>query len=226
MYALSATVTLAGSPVLDLGWLYQPVIGLVTPFRASGRFIWALHYLTLLFGVWGATRILGPSRLAAGTALLALAVALQAADLEVDSSWAATKKFRQAPAAELALATGRYTHMALYPMQVLGVCGDPYEEEHVYRFMMLAYRLQMTFNSGIYARVQADRIGAECARLDRKVNAGELDPKTLYVVTPAAVPLFRDARASCGRFDGDWLCVAKDSDKSFRRLLDTGKPPA
>lgn len=225
LYALSSTVTLGGQEVLNVTSFYKPLALLVAPFRASGRFIWSLHYLVLLFGVWGATRAFGSGRQAAATALLAVAVVLQAADLKIDSFWISQKKFRQAPIAEFTLAAGRYRHLALFPMQVLGVCGDPYEEEHAYRYMLHAYRLKTTYNSGIFARLPSDKVFAECMRLERMVDAGTLDSQTIYVVALAHLPRFKAAGAACGRFDGDWICVSRDSDEAYRNFVEAEGVP-
>ena len=43
----------------------------------------------------------------------------------------------------------------------------PYEENYVYRYMLLAYRLKTTYNSGYFARLPADR-SRQCARLDQR----------------------------------------------------------
>ena len=223
-YALSDEITVAGWSAVNLEWLYAPLTPLIAPFRASGRFIWAVHYLALLFGIWGAVRLFGRTRASAGTAALALIVAIQATDLRMDDWWSSTKKFRQAPIKEFALAEGKYRHLALVPMQVLGVCGDPYQEEHVYRFMLHAYRLRTTYNSGIFARVPKDQVAKECVRLEREVDAGTLDTETIYVLPLDNVDRFRRAGATCGRFDGDWICVSGDSDEAFRALVDASAP--
>ena len=225
VYAWSAEITVAGDPLIGLGWLYEPVAPLTAPFRASGRFIWGLHYLALLFGLWGVTRIAGATRPASATLMLALVVALQAGDLQVDRSLLQDKKFRQAPIKEFELARGRYRHVALAPMQVLGVCGDPYEQDHVYRFMLHAYRMGATYNSGIFARVNAKAISAECTRLEVAIDAGTIDRDTIFVVSPGHLERFRRASAACGRFDGDWICVSRDSDEAFRTLVETGRAP-
>ena len=218
-YALSSVVTVGGHELLRIDWLTP----LVTPFRASGRFIWPLHYLVLMFGVWGVTRAFGPGRQSTATALLAAAVTLQAVDLKVDPFWLSQKAFHQVPLFNFRLAAGRYRHLALFPMQVLGVCGDPYEEDHAYRYMLLAYRLKTTYNSGIFARLPAKKVRAECRRMERAVSERTLDAQTIYVVSPAHVPRFTIAGAACGRFDGDWICVSRDSDETFRTYVETVK---
>jgi len=223
VYALSVKVTLMGVQVARLHGLYDRFHIVTNAFRSSGRFIWPLHYLTLLVGVWGATRIAGPSRRAVGTALLAVAVLLQAYDFNADPQTFATKPFRQAPVQDFDVAAGRYRHMAMYPMQVLAACGDTYEEDHVYRYMLEAYRLRTTFNSGIFARLPLERVQRACADLSLAVEDGRLDPDTIYVVSPGSVASMTRADAVCGRFDGDWICVSRDSDAVFRRYLETGR---
>jgi hypothetical protein len=223
VYALSVKVTLAGEPVADLYWLYRKLEFVTQPFRASGRFIWPLHYLALLAAVWGVTRLVGTSRPSTATALLAVAVTLQAADFKADPMMLAEKHFRQAPAQALAIAEGRYRHMAIYPMQVLGACGGAYEEDHVYRFMLEAYRLKTTFNSGIFARLPLARTQQACGDMFRDVEAGRLDPHTIYIVSAPSVARLREAGAACGRWDGDWICVSRDSDETFRAYVETGK---
>jgi hypothetical protein len=112
--------------------------------------------------------------------------------------------------------------MAIYPMQVLGACGNPYEEDHVYRFMLEAYRLNLTFNSGIFARRPGLRVQQACGDLFRTVDAGLMDPQTIYVVSPSSLPRLKELGAACGRLDGDWICVSRDSDETFRTYLETG----
>jgi hypothetical protein len=161
-------------------------------------------------------------RQAIATALLTLAVTLQAVDLRL-TPVGKPKHFRLAPDAGLQIARGHFRHMAVYPMQILGGCGETYEEDHVYRWMLEAYRLNLTYNSGIFARYSWDAAQAECGRLDRMVGAGLLDSQTIYVVAKERVDEFTQAGAACGRFDGDWICVSRDSDERFRTLVATGK---
>jgi hypothetical protein len=218
IYALSGDVALGGRTVLDLNWLYAPLMPLVAPFRSSGRFIWPAHYLLLLFGVWGVVRLFGRQSRQAATPILALLVAVQASDIH-KPDWASPKEFRQVPSAELRPLTGQYRHVVLVPMQVFGVCQD-WNPDYVFRFMLQAYRMKATFNSGIYARVPADEIRAACQALEADIAAGRLNRETLYAVAVDRVPDMRAAGAACGRFTGDWLCVSRDSDPNFVRYME------
>ncbi len=219
-YAVSTVVTVGSREVLRLDWLTP----MVTPFRSSGRFIWSLHYLLLLLGIWGATRAAGRGRQAVATSLLAGAVVLQAADLKVDPYWLGWKGFRPAPISNLRIAIGHFRHVQLAPMQVFNACGGEYRVDHVYRYMHVAYRLDSTYNSGIFARLPARTVLAECRRQDGLIERGELDPETLYVVRADSLPLFERARAACGQFGDDWLCVSRDGYEPFRRyVLESGR---
>jgi hypothetical protein len=214
-YAVSTAVFVGEREVLRV----ERLAPLLTPFRSSGRFIWPLHYLWLMFGVWGAARLGGQRRPAIATAALALAVGLQAYDTRVASTDLAAKSVRPAPISNARLAVGHFRHVALVPMQVLGVCGGPYDEDRTYRYMYLAYQLRATFNSGIYARLPAERVLAQCRRLDERIRRGDFDRETIYVANPDTAPAFVRAGAACGRFDGDWICVSADSDAGFRDEL-------
>jgi hypothetical protein len=89
--------------------------------------------------------------------------------------------------------------------------------------MFEAYKLDLTYNSGIFARYSWDAAQAACRHLMLTVEGGMLDPQTIYVVAKDEVPWFTRAGAACGRFDGDWVCVSKDSDERFRTFVATGK---
>jgi hypothetical protein len=228
VYALSNVVTFNGVEILRVGALTPGI----TPFRASGRFVWSFHYLLLLFGVWGATRAFRLRRGWMVTALLAAAVAVQAADVTLAASWFQPKDFRSARLFDFRLAIGHYRHLALSPVQVFEVTAAPFEEDVAYRYMLLAHKLRVTFNSGRFARVPARPVLDAAARSGSALMKGDLDPQTIYVVWPPLVRLFQDRHAACGPIDGDWICVSSDSHEPFRAFLDNAgrtagtSPPA
>ena len=225
LFALSHKVTFADAQIARLHHLYDNFRPLTGAFRASGRFIWPLHYLILLAGIWGVTRLRVRQNASPWIASVVLAtiVVAQAADYRQLHPLFEHKNFREAPTADLALAKGRYRHMAVYPAQVLAVCGNEYEEDHVYRFMLAAYRLNMTFNSGIFARLPQERVREACGDFYRSIDRGQLDPQTIYVASPWTIGHLKSLGAACGRFDRDWICVSKDSDEVFRTYVATGK---
>jgi hypothetical protein len=227
VYALSSSVRFGGEEIVNVQWLYDPILPLIKPFRSSGRFIWAIHYLVLAFGLWGVTRVFGRDRPQAGTVLLAVIVAVQAADVKLDRWWLVKKPEMQVATAPFDLARGHYQHLALAPAQVLGACGDnAYPEDYVYRFMLLAHRLNLTFNSGIYARLDVKKAHAACDEQNLAVDTATLDPQTIYVASPAEVERFKAAGgAACGRWDRNWFCVSRTSNPRFASFIETGKDP-
>jgi hypothetical protein len=228
IYALSSHITFASHEVLDLERTYARLMPLIKPFRASGRFIWASVYLLTTFGIWGVTRIFRDARSQAATVALALVVILQASDFNLNKPWATRpedKRDPQVSAAMFSIAIGKYQHLALAPAQVLGACGDPYQEDYVYRFMLLAYRLKLTYNSGIYARLDVQKVVKACQTQNLAVDAAALDTHTIYVVSLDELPRFRTANAACGRWDGNWYCVSRASDARFATYVETGKDP-
>jgi len=217
IFALSSDIKFAGHSVLSAHPIYDHLTAVSTAFRASGRFVWPLHYLVLLFGIWGATRIFKAANVAAGVTVLAVVVALQATDFRMDSLWA-PKDFKQVPVQAFGLAAGKYKHLALAPMQIRGVC-TPYAENFVYRYMLHAYRMRLTYNSGVFSRLSAPITTNVCDRFASDIKNGFLDQETIYVVAPDFLPFFQKASAACGRVDGDWICVSRFSDEAFQAYL-------
>ena len=228
VYALSSSINFAGKEVLNVQWLYEPVMPLTKPFRSSGRFIWPVHYLVLAFGFWGVTRIFGSSQTEKGTLLLAAVVILQASDARIDRWWIGRNAEPQISLVAFEPSRGHYRHLALAPPQVLGACGDhKYPEDYVYRFMLLAHRLGLTFNSGIYARLDVKKVQTACEMQNRAVDAGMLDPETIYIASPSEIERVKAAGggAACGKWDGHWICVSRASNARFATYIETGKDP-
>jgi len=218
VYALSSIVTIAGHRLLTLTSVYRPVEGVVEAFRSSGRFVWPLHYLALTAGVWGCVSAAGARRRLA-TTLLAIALVAQATDLRGVGPLGVPAALRPLSAPGWPLVIGRYHHLAMVPMQVVNACPGQFPPEDAIRFMLQAYRLGLTFNSGVFARFDTAKVRAACQQVERHVVEGTLDPQTIYVVSLPYLDRFRRAGASCGILDGDWICVAAQSDALFRAHL-------
>lgn len=226
VFALSSSVKLAGEEVVNLESVYEPLQAFVEPFRSSGRFIWPLHYLLLTFGLWGVTRLFSADRRSAATMALASIVFVQAADVRDIPWWLTKKPERQIVVETFDLARGSYRHLALVPPQVVGTCGAQFEDDYVFRFMLLAHRLKLTFNSGDSARLDAGATRRACEAQDRAVDAGTLDPHTIYVTTADHVGRFKaTGKAACGRWDGYWYCVERESHPRFATFIEGGKDP-
>ncbi|GEL74487.1 hypothetical protein MVI01_62710 [Myxococcus virescens] len=214
VYALSSRVTWTGRLVVDLGGLYEPFSRLTSAFRASGRFIWPLCY-----AVMGGALLLWlrqwRERAWVGTAVLALAVAVQAYDVRQDKSELRRRPegFRRLQAPEWAELKGHYQHLALFPPQVQWVC--PYNEPLVNATGYMAYRLGLTFNSGYVTRTPPS-IAEEC---NATMRPGGVDGDTVYVVVRQQVGAFLRAGARCGMVEGLPVCVAGQRNDAFAQAL-------
>ena len=233
VYALSSHITIAGSIVAHARTFYAMFEPIPSWFRASGRFVWPLHYLLLLFGVWGIAQLGSSFHRLVAIVLLSLAVGIQAVDFTMDPWWFSDKHTRQQNPADFELARGRYDHLALFPPQVGAPCqfatadggsaSATIDEAHIYRYSLLAYRIRLTYNSGTFARMLWTNIERHCQAALDEVASGQLDARTVYVVAPEHVKVFRAASAICNRFDGDWVCVRSENADPFREYVASGK---
>jgi len=226
VYSLSSEIRLGGEVIARVPIGYRWLGSLTDTFRASGRFIWPLHYLLLLFGVWGLSRPAVTWRKTVATATFGAALVFQAWDFRMNPFWFSQKTRREVDVSSrsFALVKGHFDHLALYPAQVTPACGRAFDEALVYRYALAAYRLGLTYNSGTFARVDPRRAALQCATFPDPITPKDVDRRTVYVVSPELAPAFASA-ASCGRFDGDWICVSHDADDAFRALVETGKEP-
>ena len=76
-------------------------------------------------------------------------------------------------------ASGLYKHMVLYPPQILGgtlpECIMPvFEEDFYVPLAYQAYRLNVTFNSGYFARVNDNKARKYCQKLHNKFKKDSL----------------------------------------------------
>jgi hypothetical protein len=212
-YALSWRVTWLGQPVADLSALYAPLAKQTAAFRASGRFIWPLHYLLVCGAVLLVVR-LWRQRPAVSAAALGLALALQAYDFRQDRSvLRVPTRFQRLHAPEWDHLKGAYRHLALFPPGVQWVCN--YDEPLVNALAYTAYRLELTFNSGYAARTPPQLV-EDCRAT---LPSGGLAADTAYVVTPALLSRFLQAGARCGVLEGLPLCVAGQRQDAFAQAL-------
>ena len=157
---------------------------------------------------------------------MAIVVALQAGDLRVDRWWLTNTSPMNLKLMPFEPSRGHYKHLALAPSQVMGACADKYDEDYVYRFMPLAHRLGLTFDSGIYARLDAQQVRAGCDAQKRSVEDGALDPDTIYIPTAKEIDRFKaTGTAACSKWDGNWICVSRNSDTRYVTFIETGKDP-
>ncbi len=211
LYALSARISFAGRPIVELWGAFELLGPLPSMFRTSGRFIWPLHWLLVVTAIIAASRVLG--RRTAIPVLLAAAVA-QGLEIPPRPQVFAPRHVGRMSAVWDGI--GReYRHLELVPIQIQWIC--PYNEELVARLSQLAFREGLSFNSGLVGRAP-EGIGQRChAR-----HAGPIDEQTVYVVNPAYLPDFAGGR--CGVLDDVWVCVSVARDTALSRRLAT-RPP-
>ncbi len=224
LVALSNVVTLGGREVLHLGG--EVSSGLAATFRSSGRFVWALDYVTLVAAIGSvAAALRDRPRLFVGA--LAAALALQVADVRppVPPDFG-DARFTPPGSDAWLLARGTYRHVALVPPILFtgggpvapepDACGPiPWELGAYVPFADIAYRIGATFNSGYLARLDPQRAAAACRDLGARLRTGALEPETVYVVHPRAIRALVDGGARCGVIDGVAVCVAAGHSDAF-----------
>jgi len=233
-FALSSTVTIAGKPTLDLDTLYRPITKVIAPFRVSGRFIWPLHYLVITgaLSVWIRTSRLSQNII---TLVLIVAVLIQLVELNVpllqllqwDRKYPQRKQGDLLHVDEWHHATGLYEHMVLYPPQLFSggdgvICNvQEYGPDYYIPLAYQAYKLRLTFNSGYFGRMDVKRAQAYCNELDRKIQKGEIDENTIYVVHISHWHLFKRMAPEviCGRIHEHIICVSAQRRNAFREFL-------
>ncbi|MFL5353609.1 DUF6311 domain-containing protein [Archangium sp.] len=231
LFAFSARLQVAGWTVLSVQRATEPVLApLGRVFRSSGRFIWPLHYLCILGAVAGLLRVLR-ERPAWATAALGLAVVLQAT--EVPARECCRARFeahvQAAPGGDAtwALAAGTYQHLALYPAKredgAGRGCAGLFSNAGILPYAWQAWRNGMTFNSGYVARLDEPSTLAACRGEQEALQAGRLEPDTVYVVHARVAARFLEhtaGRAVCGSLDGVLVCVSNASRGPFREVLE------
>ncbi|WP_242588895.1 DUF6311 domain-containing protein [Corallococcus macrosporus] len=213
VYALSSRVTWLGHPVAELDALYAPLTKMTNAFRASGRFVWPLHYLLVVGAVLLVARLWRDVP-AVAVAALAAVLAVQAYDVrEAKSALFKPVRFQRLKSADWDALKGAYQHLALFPPHVQWVCR--YDEPLVNALAYQAYRLKLTFNSG-YASRTPEALTAEC---HAPLPPGGLDASTAYVVLPEHLRPFLDAGARCGAVEGLPVCVVAGNTDAFAQGL-------
>jgi hypothetical protein len=232
VFALSPKIRIAGKLIVDMGYLYRPLMPMIAPIRGSGRFIWPFHYLLIM----GAIMLWTRRRRRSQRLLHAVFIAAVLAQL-VDGHTPLMQWFFndiQEPNPALVYmdgwegAAGGYEHLALYPVPMIdaGWHGCARQEYAMADYISLgykAYRLSLTFNGGYVARSDTRRMLQYCAEFEREIQEGKLGDKTIYVVQPAHWERFRGyaPQATCGRLTSQIVCVSSQSHAAFRQTLES-----
>ncbi len=231
LFALSSIIMLGTVQVASARRLYAHLEPLPSTFRASGRFIWPLHYALILCAiVWLATSL---RRRGATIAILLAALALQLWDQ--GELYAGNDARAQAAA----------THWRALRSPLWDVAGDDYREIRLvppylhdaecpqssypaFFYVPFAYAagLQgMRINSGHLSRQPEEQLAALCRDSAAEVASGRVDPDVIYVVSDDALPGFAAAKrgvARCGLLDGFNVCVSAQRATPFATMLPAG----
>jgi hypothetical protein len=222
-FALSNHVTLAGHEIMTMRAFYEKFTAAVEPLRASGRFIWPMHYVVMT----GILAIVVGKPLAGWrvtNVCLAAAVAIQFAEVRPNAGVTNAERTGLEDEAWRGLGES-YRHVALYPpFNTFGPdgCDDTsFTWDDTIKFLDLAYRERMSVNSAYLARTSVPALEAYCNQLRREIAGGLLRPNTVYVVSAAALKQFTrpDVNALCGMLDDFNVCVHGESSEAFRHAL-------
>jgi len=208
IFALSWQVHIWGHLALNLQPMLARVEPLIAPFRASGRFIWPLHYTVVAGSLLVIARTLR-SRPRMLTAVLAALLAVQIAEVRAPPLGPRESLLTRYESPVWWRIQDQYRHIALFPAEIVNMCNGRtgyYRAGLVVSLAYLAYRHHLTFNSGYVAR-WSRRMGEHCAAEVAAVTAGMIDPETVYVASPEDRELFTRAGSDCGPIDGLLICV-------------------
>jgi hypothetical protein len=225
IFALSNHITVAGHEIASMRGFYETFDAAVGPLRASGRFIWPLHYVIVTGFLAAVTRgqLVRNQRLA--TVCLAAATAIQLAEVRPDAGMTHARRTGLQSPAWQGLGES-YDHLVFYPAYYADRPPDycpasPFTFPDTIKFLDLAYRERMTINSSYLARTSMSALGAYCEQLRREMIGTLLRQNSVYILTEDTVKQFRAAEvdAVCGRLDGFNVCVRGDSNEDFREAL-------
>jgi len=223
-FAVSTYVTLAGKKRFGTTDPFGSLAFLVAPFRASGRFIWPLHYLVLAAAV-AMTCQTFRSRPVVRFVLLAGAVSLQIADLGFDRQ-SAYFQGGFTPLPSVLAEEGNIAHVAMFPPRLVDADGrgcHPEPRAGDVRGGYLAYTIGATFNSGYLSRIDLEEATAACALEEAAVTRGDLAVDTLYLVVPAWLRAIPTEAAICGRFGEAIACVARGRSSPLAAALEAAR---
>jgi hypothetical protein len=205
--ALSPRVTIGDRVLVDLSGPWAAPLAL---FRSSGRFLWPLTYVLL---TWTVAVVLRRASCRVATIVLAGVVAVQMYDLaDFHADRRATGHSREFYEWENPFVSPRwpgiareFRHLVLSPPPQCATAAIGSEAA-----LWLASRQRLTVNTGTLSRWSEVARARYCDRLGAEMDAGRLEPASLYLMTDAhlrRLPATAEDIA-CGRIDGLAVCSA------------------
>jgi Family of unknown function (DUF6311) len=229
-FALSSRVTFAGKPILTLGHFYRPFLDIIAPFRTSGRFIWPLHYVSIT-----TTLALWIVSFKTSTLIIYIVFSIIIISQILDYrgpflQWYHGYHQRKQPFTlqvdDWRHAKGLYKHMVLYPPQIIGGdlpgCVMPeFEMDYYVPLAYQAYRLNMTFNNGYFARIDANKGRKYCKELHESMAVGRFDEDTIYVIHSQYWDLLKihTPKITCGRLNDHIVCISVQNHDALHDYL-------
>lgn len=201
--ALTSTVYLGERMV---AWFYMPdkLLDLLAIVRSSGRFMWVIMYLIMLFGMYLVTRHMNNKKLQ--KIILLVCVCLQIADLakpvrNIHSQYTSEPKEEDIYTKDPFWRTkfGDYKHLVYYP---LDSCG-------FYQMLQIGTRasyFDMNMNYFYMSRFYRDALAKEEDKKNKKIfENNELSDDTVYVTDYKNAHKFKDR---CYLYQADNLILA------------------
>ncbi len=222
--ALSPRVTLGSYVVVDLTGPWAAPLSL---FRSTGRFLWPLTYVLL---VWTGAVLLRRATPRVASVVLLAAIGVQLYDLtdfladrratahaESFHTWSNPFISTRWP-----VIARHYRHLVLAPPPQCGPSSIGSEAA-----LWFGTRHDLTVNTGTLSRGSEIARARYCRGLLEDLGAGRLEPSSIYLMTEAQHSLLAAdaADVSCGRIDGLILCSTTASAPSWLRYAEA-IPPA
>lgn len=208
VYALSNHVTLLGHQLFAIPLHSKLLIRLTETFRASGRFMWPLHYAIIVVVISSIVTLFRPA-----TAIALLTIALVAQVLEPTPFRNAILAGHQASAYHsddrLSALIAAHRHVVVYPLFTFpNYCRQTdYDSTEIERLGIQAAHAGATINSAYLARYPVSAIQGECAVLEARIAQNDLDPESLYLFGHSFADVAQKTGAYCREF-APWIACS------------------
>jgi hypothetical protein len=227
LFALGPEILLGTHEVVTVKRLYAHLEPLPSVFRASGRFVWPLHYAVMLGAVVWVARVGPPDGALAAVAAAVLfqlwdgAAFYAGADAQAQ---AVVNRWNPLRSPAWRAAGDEYDEIRLVPpyFHESDCAGSTYPPYFYIPFAYEAGRQGMRINSGQLSRQPAEALAHACRDAEDEIASGHVDPRVVYVVSEAAMERFTAARiglATCGRLDGFNVCLSNARRTRFAALF-------
>ncbi len=201
--ALTSTIYLGERMVI---WIYMPdkLLDLLATIRSSGRFMWVIMYLIMLFGLYILTRYIKNKKVQ--KIILIVCVCLQIADLakpvmNIHDQYTSEPKEEDIYAEDPFWTTklGGYKHIVYYPLESCGF----------YQMLQIGTKasyFDMNLNYFYMSRFYRDKLAKEEDRKNKRIfENNELSGDTVYITDYKNAHKFKDR---CYLYQADNLILA------------------